>query len=98
MSETEYALVNGRVFLDDGLQDGLAVQVRGERIMAVCDMALLPVDVPQVDVARRAIVPGLIDCHVHSEEWHDSLFPAHGVTTGRDVGWAPWPIFDRCQP
>ena len=95
MSVTEYALVNGRVFLDDGLQDGLAVQVRGERIMAVCDMALLPVDVPQVDVARRAIVPGLIDCHVHSEEWHAPLFLANGVTTVRDVGCALGPILDR---
>ncbi len=92
---SEYALVNGRVFIDGGLRDGLAVHVRGERILAVCEQAALAPDVSQIDSAGRSIVPGLIDCHVHSEEWHAPLFLANGVTTVRDVGCALDPILER---
>ena len=93
--QTEYALTNGRVFLDDSLRDGLAVHVRGERIADVCERAGLPANLPAVDVAGRAIVPGLIDCHVHSEDWHAPLFLANGVTTVRDVGCALEPVLER---
>jgi hypothetical protein len=95
MLPTEYALTNGRVFLNDGLHDGLAVHVRDERIVAVCETAAVPSHVTQIDVMRRAIVPGLIDVHVHSEEWHAPLFLANGVTTVRDVGCELNTILDR---
>ncbi len=91
----EYALVGGRIFLDNQLRDGLAVHVRGERIAAVCEAAALPPSVPQFDVGGQAIVPGLIDCHVHSEEWHAPLFLANGITTVRDVGCELNAILDR---
>jgi hypothetical protein len=91
----EYALCGGRMFVDDGLRDGLALHVSGERIAAVCEQAALPAHVRQVDVAGRAIVPGLIDVHVHSEEWHAPLFLANGVTTVRDVGCELNTILDR---
>ncbi len=92
---TEYALTNGRVFLDDGLRDGLAVHVRDERIVSVCETAAVPSHITQVDVAGRAIVPGLIDVHVHSEDWHAPLFLANGVTSVRDVGCPLEQILDR---
>jgi len=91
----EYALTNGRIFLDDRLHDGLALHVSGERIAAVCEQAALPAHVRQVDAGGRAIVPGLIDVHVHSEEWHAPLFLANGVTTVRDVGCELNTILDR---
>ncbi len=93
----EYALVGGRIFLPggDGLSDGLALHIRGERIVAVVDPRALPPTVPQIDVGGRAILPGLIDVHVHSEDWHAPLFLANGVTTIRDVGCALGPVLDR---
>lgn len=91
----EFALIKGRIFVDDRLRDGLALHVSGERIAAVCEQATLPAHVRQVDVAGRAIVPGLIDVHVHSEEWHAPLFLANGVTTVRDVGCELNTILDR---
>jgi hypothetical protein len=91
----DFALVGGRIFVEDGLREGLALHVSGERIAAVCEQAALPAHVPQVDVAGRAIVPGLIDVHVHSEEWHAPLFLANGVTSVRDVGCELNTILDR---
>ena len=91
----EFALTGGRIFLDGKLHDGLALHVSGERIAAVCAQAELPAHVPQIGVAGRAIVPGLIDVHVHSEEWHAPLFLANGVTSVRDVGCELNTILDR---
>lgn len=93
----EYALVGGRVFLgaEAGLIDGLAVHVRGDRIVMVGDPTALPPAVPRVEVSGRSLLPGLLDVHVHSEEWHAPLYLAHGVTTVRDVGRALHPVLDR---
>jgi hypothetical protein len=82
----EYALTNGRVFIGDSLRDNLAIHVKGDRVAAVCEPAALPPDITSFDVRGCAIVPGLIDVHTHSEEWHLPLFLAHGVTTVRDTG------------
>ena len=91
----EFALTGGRIFLDGKLHGGLALHVSGERIAAVCAPAELPAHVAQVDVAGRSIVPGLIDVHVHSEEWHAPLYLANGVTSVRDVGCELNTILDR---
>ena len=86
----EFALVGGRVF-DTGTTGWLAdraVHVRGTRIAAVVPAAELPPEsvVERVDVAGAFILPGLIDVHVHSEDWHAPLYLANGVTAVRDVG------------
>lgn len=46
----------------------------------------IPTAAERMDVRGKWIVPGLIDAHVHHQDWMDSLFVSHGVTTVRDVG------------
>ena len=52
-------------------------------------------DVQALDVTGRAVMPGLIDVHVHSEDWQAPLFLANGITTVRDTGCALDEILDR---
>ncbi|MSP14855.1 MAG: hypothetical protein EXR62_18080 [Chloroflexi bacterium] len=94
---SEYALTGGRIFLgkDQGLQSDLALHIKGDKIVSVCPPAALPADIACVDVQHRAIFPGLIDVHLHSEDWHAPLLLANGITTVRDVGCALHPILDR---
>ena len=86
----EFALVGGEVF-DAGATGWLtdrAVHVQGTRIAAVLPAAELPPEsaVERVDVAGGFILPGLIDVHVHSEDWHAPLYLAnrrdHGARRG----------------
>lgn len=56
------------------------------RIVAVCRPAELPAELPTIQLAGHTVLPGLIDVHVHSEDWHAPLYLALGLTTVRDVG------------
>jgi len=60
------ALVNGRVLLDDGFVDDVAVLIDGERIAEVvgADDARLR-DVAHVDLQGGMLAPGFIDCQVN---------------------------------
>jgi hypothetical protein len=92
-----YALTGARVFdiRQARLRSDLAVSIRGDRIVAVGDPEQLSPDIPRIGMHGRCIVPGLIDVHVHSEDWHAPLYLANGVTTVRDTGCALEPILDR---
>ena len=60
------ALVNGRVLLDDGFRDGLAVLVEGARIAAVVDGDDPRVrDADAFDLEGGRLVPGFIDAQVN---------------------------------
>ncbi len=97
IDDTVYALVGGRVWDSAGLvlRDGLAVHVEGGRIAAVCPAEAVPPLIRRVDVSGLSILPGFIDVHVHSEDWHAPLFLAHGVTAVRDVGCALDEVLER---
>lgn len=64
------------------------VVVVGERIAAVGPSGGVtpPAGAKIVDLAGKAIVPGLIDMHVHLDDADGLLHLAAGVTTVRDVG------------
>src|SRR4051794_24456569 len=64
-----------------------AIVVRRGRIESVGTRAgfKLPARTIEVDVARRWIIPGLIDAHAHVEPWALSRYLAWGVTTVRDL-------------
>ncbi len=92
-----YALINGLIF--DSLTGrnipGQAVVIEGNVIRAVCPQSELGCDIPQVDISGQTLLPGLVDVHVHSEDWHAPLFLAHGVTAVRDVGSELYAVLDR---
>lgn len=60
-------LINGRVFdgRGDRLEEGWEVVVDGERIVACGRGAGRDAPGPRIDCAGRALLPGLIDAHVH---------------------------------
>lgn len=69
------------------LVDAIMV-IEQERIKAIRkagDIAIPP-GAAMIDARGKTIVPGLIDMHVHYQDWMDGLFLSHGVTTIRDVG------------
>jgi len=92
-----YALTGGRVWdsTNSCLRAGLAVQVEAGTIVGVYPPEQAPSDVEMVDVGGLSLLPGLIDVHVHSEDWHGPLYLACGVTTVRDTGCALEEVLQR---
>src|SRR6478735_6549961 len=86
---------------DGSLRPKCTVLVAGNRIKAVgpADQVRTPDDADLVDAAGGFLIPGLWDMHVHSvanvaldqgqpvaaQDWHFSLFLAHGVTGVRNM-------------
>lgn len=64
------------------------VLVAEGRIEAVgpADAVKVPRGAQEISVAGKWIVPGLIDAHVHTDDWMLGRFMAYGVTTVRDMG------------
>ncbi len=83
-----YALVNGSVFdaRSGKLLPNRAVLIKGNRIQAVCDSSDLGNEVQKLDISGKTVLPGMIDVHVHSEDWHAPLYLAKGITAVRDAG------------
>jgi imidazolonepropionase-like amidohydrolase len=74
---------NGNVPLRDA-----CVVIRDDRIIEVGTRTEieLPEGAQIIDVTGKFILPGLIDIHVHYNDWMGELFLAHGVTTVKDMG------------
>lgn len=87
-TKSSYALVGGAIFdaRTGELVPDQAVYIRDNQIVAVCAPAELPQDLERVGIDGHTLVPGLIDVHVHSEDWHAPLYLAKGLTSVRDVG------------
>ncbi|WP_226016932.1 N-acetylglucosamine-6-phosphate deacetylase [Novosphingobium sp. FKTRR1] len=62
---TARALVNARVMMRDGLQDGLAVVIEQGRITALVPAADVPTTLPQIDCGAQVLLPGFIDVQVN---------------------------------
>ncbi|NVB40070.1 allantoinase AllB [Pseudenhygromyxa sp. WMMC2535] len=62
--EGRFALVSERVLTDEGLRPA-AVIIEGERVAAVVEPGALPGDLPRRELGDLALLPGLVDCHVH---------------------------------
>jgi hypothetical protein len=62
------------------------VVVTGDTITAVGPKVAVPAGAEVVDLAGKALVPGLFDMHSHLSRIDGVLDLAHGVTTARDVG------------
>lgn len=61
----DFAIVGGRVVLEDGVESGRGVVVRDGVIADVCPDDRLDDDLERVDVRGMLVTPGLIDLHVH---------------------------------
>ena len=87
-ADQPYALTGGRIFDATAatMLENMALLIQGEQILALCSPEDLSQDTPCVDIRGHSVLPGLIDVHVHSEDWHAPLYLAHGITTVRDVG------------
>lgn len=92
----EFAIVGGRVVLEDGVEAGCGVVIRDGVIADVCPEDRLDDDLERVDVRGLLVTPGLIDVHVHGalgrsfsdarqESFDDILgfLAASGVTSAR---------------
>ena len=86
----EVALVGGTVIDGNGgpsIQDAV-VLIKGDRIIKVGSKRSVkyPKTTRLVDMSGKFILPGLIDIHVHYNDWMGEMYLAHGVTTVKDVG------------
>jgi N-acetylglucosamine-6-phosphate deacetylase len=61
----DLALVNGRVMTDRGLEEGLAVRIRGAEIAAVGPAADVPAGARLRDLEGAILLPGFIDIQVN---------------------------------
>jgi allantoinase len=59
-----FAIISDRAYLPRGVSRA-AIVIVGERIVEVADPDTLPVKLPRIDLGRTALLPGLVDCHVH---------------------------------
>jgi imidazolonepropionase-like amidohydrolase len=73
------------------------VVVVGDKIAAVGKKVKIPKGAEVVDLAGKAIVPGLIDMHAHHGGADGVLNIASGVTTVRDVGNDPDKLDESVQ-
>src|SRR5271163_1912593 len=61
------AFLSRRVVTSDGIRPG-ALLVRGERIEAVVELSEIPAEAKREDFGDAALLPGLVDSHVHINE------------------------------
>ena len=73
------------------------VVIVGDKITAVGPRVAIPKGAEVVDLAGRAILPGMIDMHVHLSDADPILNIASGITTVRDVGNDPDRLDDKKQ-
>ena len=80
---------NARLFdpRDLSVTPGMAVLVRGERIVRVAEDALIRAsdEARIIDAGGRFLMPGLWDCHAHFDGVDGMLNIVNGVTSARDL-------------
>ncbi len=67
MSIMAQAFLSDRIVTEDGIRDG-ALLVEDGRIVSLCAASEVPADADRIDCGRSAILPGLVDTHVHLNE------------------------------
>jgi imidazolonepropionase-like amidohydrolase len=83
-----YAIVPKSAWIGDELvtKENLAVIIEADRIIDICGVDELPVDIIRINRPDCTLLPGFIDVHVHLDSWMEPLFLAYGITTVRDTG------------
>ncbi|WP_375395317.1 N-acetylglucosamine-6-phosphate deacetylase [uncultured Sphingomonas sp.] len=62
---SRFVLVGARVMTEEGLRDGLAVEIADDRIAALIPLEALTGDLPRRDLAGGLLLPGFIDTQVN---------------------------------
>ena len=72
---------------DGSLMADAVVVVQGDRIISVSGAGgRVPQGATIIDATGKYVLPGLIDLHVHYDDWSAELYLNHGVTTVVDLG------------
>lgn len=77
MFPSRYVLTNGSIVLPDTVVVGQDLLINEGQIEAIAPPGQLLSSIPQIDVARRLICPGLIDIHIHGAQGHTFNEPTH---------------------
>ena len=87
---------SGRLLLQGGtiidvrtgdLRSNTVIVIEGDRIAAISNEPVSPsINDRSLNLTGQFIIPGLIDAHVHYEEFASELLLNHGVTTVLDLG------------
>ena len=86
----EKIIIKGGTLVDvrEGyLTEGAVITIHGDRIVSVSntDNGTLSKGI-SIDATGKYILPGLIDLHIHYDDWAGELYLNHGVTTVVDLG------------
>lgn len=82
------ALIPNRIFtsLQNGYVYGKAVLISGEGVIDVISVDDIPEGIQVETYEGCTLLPGLIDVHVHIEDWVAPVLLSYGITTARDTG------------
>jgi allantoinase len=69
-----------RVVTSDGVRPA-AVHIRGEKIVGVLDFSDVPAGCPLDDAGQAAVIPGLVDTHVHLNDSEKTVGETLEATT-----------------
>ena len=88
----DLVVTNARIVHGDGrVSEHASLEIRGGRIQRI---GKTPSPASRtIDAGGRTVIPGLIDAHVHVEDWTLPFFLRYGVTTVRDLHNTPSYIF-----
>jgi len=87
--EREIVLIGGTLLNSTGSPiKNAVVVIQGNRIASVGSGRKIKYQKSAriIDTRGKYLLPGLIDIHVHYNDWMGEMFLAHGVTTVKDVG------------
>jgi len=73
------------------------ILIQGNKVTRVGEKGSLPYPpgARVIPAAGKYILPGLIDMHVHWDNWMPELFLAHGVTTAVDLNSSDWQLTQK---
>ena len=93
----EFVISGAKVFDGERWLGARQVWVRDGLIVAVEQQLDAPAELPRIDGQGRALLPGLIDAHVHSWGQAREQMLRFGVSTGLDMFSAPTTLAEQRQ-